>query len=116
MAVPDFFNSTVTVKQESRTSTPMGGVKRTYSTRIASLPCRIDNMDIRRRTAFVEAAGFGKMTVIQGLVLYCEASVVNKAIAESDRITLGARTFQVKGINNPAQLDRHLQIDMLEVV
>ncbi len=114
--ITDFFNSTVTVQREAQTKNPMGGISRTYSTRIASLPCRIDNMDIRRRTAFVEAAGLGKMTVIQGLILYCEASSANKAITESDRVVLGTRTFQVKGINNPGLLDRHLAIDLLEVV
>jgi hypothetical protein len=73
-------------------------------------------MDIRRRTAFAESDEFGKQTIRQGLVLYCEASTANKAIDESDRITVGARTFQVKGIDNPGLLDRHLRIEMLEIV
>jgi hypothetical protein len=73
-------------------------------------------MDIRTRTAFVETDAFGKKTVRQGLVLYCEASTINKAIDESDRVTLGTRTFQVKGISNPGLLDRHLKIDLLEIV
>lgn len=73
-------------------------------------------MSIRRRTAFAEAEGLGKMTVRQGLVLYCEATTANKAIDKSDRMTLGARTFQVKGIENPGLLDRHLKIDLLEIV
>lgn len=114
--ITDFFNSTVVVQQETKGKSTMGGVSRTYSTRIASLECRVNPMDIRRRTAFAEAEGFGKMTVNQGLVLYCEASTANKAIDESDRVTLGTRTFQVKGIENPGLLDKHLKIEMLEIV
>ena len=114
--ITDFYNSTATVMQEAQSKNPMGGVKRTYSTRITSLLCRISPMDIRRRAAFAEADEFGKMTVRQGLILYCDASTANKAIDESDRMTLGTRTFQVKGINNPGLLDRHLEIDLLEIV
>ncbi len=114
--ISDFYNSTVTVLQVSKSKNQMGGVKRTYSTRIASLLCRITPMDIRRRTAFAEADSIGKMTIKQGLVLYCDASSTNKAIDASDRVTLGTRTFQVKGIDNPGLLDRHLRIEMLEIV
>jgi len=42
--------------------------------------------------------------------------ITNKAIEASDRVTLGTRTFQVKGIDNPGLLDRHLRIEMLEIV
>lgn len=115
--ITDFFNSTAKIEQESQSSTSMGGVRRTYSTRITSLKCRITPMGIHKRTAYyAEADEFGKMTVRQGLILYCEASSANKAIDESDRVILGARKFQVKGINNPGLLDRHLEIDLLEIV
>lgn len=114
--IQDFYNSSVVVQREVKGKNPMGGVSRTYTARIASLKCRVTPMDIGRRAAFAEAGEFGKMTVRQGLILYCDASTANKAIDESDRITLGARTFQVKGINNPGLLDRHLEIDLLELV
>ena len=114
--ISDFFNSVVIVKQENRSQNAMGGISRIYSNRIDSLSCRITPMDIRRRTAFAEAEGLGKMTVTQGLVLYCKASSTNKTIDESDRVILGTRTFQVKGIDNPGLLDRHLRIEMLEIV
>lgn len=109
MGINDFFNSTAIVEQENRTSTSMGGVKRTYSTRISSLLCRITDKNIS------EIDEFGKWTTRRGLRLYCEATSTNKAIEASDRITLGTRTFQVKAIGNPGLLDRHLQIDILEI-
>lgn len=108
--ITDFFNSTATVTQETQSANTMGGVTRTYSTRIASLLCRITDKNIS------EADEFGKWTTVRGSRLYCEASSTNKAIEASDRITLGTRTFQVKTINNPGLLDRHLEIDLLEIV
>ncbi|KKN58272.1 hypothetical protein LCGC14_0553520 [marine sediment metagenome] len=114
--IQDFYNSTVAVTQESQSKNSMGGVSRSYSTRITSLLCRVTSMDIRRRSAYAESNEFGKMTLRQGLVLYCDASSTNKAIEASDRVTLGTRTFQVKGIDNPGLLDRHLRIEMLEIV
>ena len=107
--ITDYFNTTATVMQENQTANPMGGVKRTYSTRISSLSCRITDKNIS------EVDEFGKWTTVRGSRLYCEASTANKAIEETDRITLDDRTFQVKAINNPGLLDRHLQIDILEV-
>lgn len=108
--ISDFYNSSVIVKQETQTKNPMGGVSRSYSTRIASLLCRITDKNIR------EVDEFGKWTTRRGLRLYCDASSTNKAIIASDRVTLGTRTFQVKAIGNPGLLDRHLQIDILEIL
>jgi len=110
LLINDFYNSAATVKQETQTKTPMGGVSRSYSTRIASLSCRITDKDIR------EIDEFGKWTTRRGLRLYCDASSTNKAITASDRVTLGTRTFQVKAIGNPGLLDRHLQVDLLELI
>ena len=107
--ISDFYNSTATVQQETQSSNPMGGVKRSYSTRISSLLCRITPKVIR------ETDEFGKMTVRQGLRLYCDASSTNLAIEETDRVTLGSRTFQIKGIGNPGLLNDHLEIDLLEI-
>jgi len=87
----------------------MGGVRKSYSERIAAMPCRI------RKKHIAEADEYGKMTVTSDFRLYCEAITENKAIEESDRIVVGSQTFEVKGIYNPGELDRHLEIDLLEV-
>ena len=108
--ISDFYNSTATVKQEVKSKNSMGGISRSYSTRIESLLCRITDKDIR------EVDEFGKWTTRRGAMLYCDATSTNKAIAESDRVTLGTRTFQVKTIKNPGLLDRHLEVVLLEIV
>jgi hypothetical protein len=87
----------------------MGSVRRTYSDRISSLLCRITDRNIR------EQDENGKWTTIRISRLYCDASATNKAIEATDRVTLGTRTFQVKTIKNPGLLDRHLEIDLLEI-
>lgn len=107
--ISDFYNSTATVEQEVQSKNPMGGIVRSYTTRITSLLCRITPKTIR------ETDEFGKMTVRQGLRLYCDATSTNRAIEETDRITLSSRTFQVKGIGNPGLLNKHLEIDLLEI-
>lgn len=108
--ISDFYNSTATVKQEVQTKNQMGGVTRSYSTRIESLECMITDKNIS------ELDENGKWTTIRGSMLYCDATSTNKAIEPSDRITLGTRTFQVKTVKNPGLLDRHLEILMLEIV
>lgn len=110
MAISDFFNSTAVVYQLSTTQTGMGGMRKNYDTvRIAALKCRISNKNIS------EIDMYGKMTVREGWRLYCDGSTTNQAIAESDRIVVAGKTFEVTGTNNVAILDRHLQIDIMEV-
>ena len=107
MSIDDFYNSTATVKQVTTTTTNMGGVKKTFTTRISSLPCRFTV-----RKPITETDLNGKMTVSQTWRLYCEASSTNKAIEESDIIEVDSKEYEITGINNPALLDRHLQIDL----
>ena len=108
--ITDFYNSSVIVKQESRSKNPMGGITRSYSNRIAALLCRITDKNIR------EVDENGKWTTRRGTMLYCAATSTNKAIDESDRVVLGTRTFQIKTIKNPGMLDQHLEITLLEIV
>lgn len=108
--ISDFFNSTAVVNSLSTTQAGMGGMRKNYDTvRIASLLCRISNKNI------TETDDFGKMSVREGWRLYCDASTTNQAITESDRITVSGKTFEVTGVHNVAELDRHLQIDIVEV-
>jgi hypothetical protein len=110
LLISDFYNSTATVEKETQTTNQMGGIARSYSTRISSLLCRITDKDIR------ELDEFGKWTTRRGLRLYCDATTANLAIIPSDRIVLGSRTFQVKAIGNPGILNHHLELDLLEIL
>lgn len=111
--INDFYDSDAVVRQVTTTKTPMGSVKKDFSTRIASLPCRISTDRVAKQ--ITETDEFGKMTIRGLWRLYCEASTTNKAIEESDRILLDSRTFEITGIANPGMQDHHLEIDLLEV-
>ena len=110
MAIADFFNSSALVEQQTSTTTGMGGSAKSYSSRIASLPCRLSTKNIR------EVDQFGKITMRGILRLYCDASSTNKAIEPSDRVTIDSRGFEITGIENPGELNRHLEIDLKEVI
>jgi hypothetical protein len=109
MAISDFYDSTVVVQQKTVTRTGMGGSSETFSSRISSLPCRIDTKRVR------EQDDFGKVTVRTVYRLYCEASTTNLAMIESDRVIFGSLTFEITGIANPGQQDHHLEVDLVEV-
>ncbi len=106
MPIADFYNSTAEVQALTITKTGMGGKKKSYSTRIESLVCRVTPKTV------TEADEFGKLTVREIWRLYCAASTANKAISESDKVIVGSREFEIEGIRNPALLDRYLMIDM----
>jgi Na+-transporting NADH:ubiquinone oxidoreductase subunit NqrF len=111
--ITGFFNSTAEVKQEVKTTTGMNSIRRDYTTRIAALKCRLS---IRHgQDDVVETDDFGKRTVWKVWRLYCSATTEALAITETDRIEVGNKKFEVTGIYNPAVLNRHLQIDLLEV-
>jgi head-tail adaptor len=105
----DFFNSSAEVQQISRRQVGSGGVKKSFSTRIAALACRL------RRKTISELDEYGKKVIKATHRLYCEATSANRAITASDRIILSGTTYEVTGIYNPGSLNRHLEIDVLEV-
>jgi len=109
MSIEDFYTSTAVVQKVTNNRTNMGTVKKTYSSRIASLPCRFNFRRIN------EADQYGKMTVTEAGRVYCAATSTTAAIVESDRINIGTRTFEVTGIANVSFRDHHLQIDVVEV-
>ena len=110
MAIQDFYNSTVEIQQRTVTTNPMGGSTTTYSTRIASLKCRITRKTIR------EVDEFGKMTTRAIWRLYCDADTDGLSIVPTDRVVMSNETtLQIKTIYNPGELNRHLEIDCLEL-
>ena len=108
MSLGFFLNSTATVYQTSNTTSAMGATKKIWTVRIASLRCRLNAKTIN------ETDEYGKVTVQNVWKLYCEATATNKAIAESDKITLDSIDYQVTGTYNAGNLDRHLEIQMTE--
>lgn len=109
MALSNFLNSTVEVRQSSVSTTPMGGTKEVFSIRIAALKCRLRPL---RQT---EKDLRGKMSTVGMWRLYCVADTDGLSIEVTDRIVFGTRLYQVKTIYNAGQLNRHMEIDILEI-
>ena len=101
---------TVQVMSQSNAQTDFGTPNPTYSERIASLACLI------QQKALAEPIDFGKKTVRVIHKLYCMESD-GSAIIESDRIvwTAKSKTLEVVGIKDGGGQGHHLEIDCIEV-
>lgn len=79
-----------------------------YSTRIASLSCLVQQKTLQ------EPIEFRKKTVRVVHRLYCMESD-GSAISESDRIIWNSKTLEIVGIKDGGGQGNHLEIDCLEV-
>ena len=114
MGIGTFLTTTVEVQQSSQTRNAMGGTAQVFSTRIAALKCRL--RPLKQQEIDVN----GAMTVVSMWRLYCVADSDGTSIEETDRIiwTRGGteKTFQVKTIYNAGQLNRHMEINVFEIL
>jgi len=111
MSVSSLLISTATVKKPVATRNAMGGVVKTYDTRIASLRCRLSYSGKAQKIS--ETDEFGRETIRSAPVIYCEATNTNLAIAESDIITLNDIDYRIDGIYSPA--NHHMEIFVREI-
>jgi len=109
MSLTSLLISTAEVKQLSTGQNAMGGVTKSYTTRIATLRCRIWPKTL------TETDSYGKKTMIEVWKLACEATATNLAIIESDQIVFGGSTYEITGIGNPSSMNHHLELDLREV-
>ena len=86
----------------------VGGFTETFTSGTA-FPGRLSKLSAAERF------GPDKTTVIATHKLYCDASV---SLTEQGRITLGSRTFEIKGIQLPSNLSSgigHQEILLMEI-
>lgn len=108
MSIRNLLTQTALVESVSSSQSGTGGFTKTYSTRIASMPCLLRAKTLR------ETDATGKLTVTNTWRLYAEASSDNLEIETSDRITVSGTQYEVKGIYNAADKDRLLHIELTE--
>jgi len=109
--IDDFYTQTAKIEQSSETQTDMGGHARAWTTRIPALKCRI------KRQSFNETDDYGKVTLKTGGRLYCAATLTNKTIDPDDRIIIDGNKYEIKGrLYNPGGLNRHLELELVEVL
>jgi hypothetical protein len=109
MSVGAMLTETVEVQSLTTSQNDMGGISKTFATRIASLSCMICKKTVS------EVDQFGKRTARNTMMLYCEYSTANAAIDVKDRVVWGTRTFEVRTPYNPAGKDVLLQIEIEEI-
>lgn len=107
--IDDFYDSTALIQLMTSTQNAMGGAQQVYTTRIASIECRLDPKIVR------EVDQFGKITMQEFWIMYCDASTTNKTIEQTDRAIIDSRTFEVMAIINPGSQDHHLEIELQEI-
>ena len=88
MSVATLLTETVNVQELTATQNDMGGVSKAFASRtgLSSLSCMI------RKKTVSEVDEFGKRTIRDRYVLYCEYSSVAATIAVTDRVIWGSRT------------------------
>jgi len=96
--------SQFTRQTKARTADGQGGWTEAWSDS-TTFYGRLSSLPVSERMAA------DKVTVYATHRLYCEYVT----IAEVDRIKLGSRYFEIRGIRNPSNINHHLEIDVLEI-
>jgi len=100
---------TATIQQVSFAQTAAKTANPTYSTRIASLDCLIQGKNLQTTNSY------GKETLVNVYILYCDYNSTTTAITEKDRVVFGTQTFEITGIKPGGGHTHHLEINLLEV-
>ena len=111
MSVATLLTESVTIQVLTSTQDTMGAEIKTFATRtgLSSLACMI------RMKRVGETGEFGKRTVRNVPVLYCEYNSVTATIDTKDRVVWGSRTLEAKTPYNPGGKDVLLQIELEEI-
>jgi hypothetical protein len=105
----NLYPNTVVIQQVSFAQTSAGTANPTYTTRIASLSCSVQNRNLQTTNSF------GKETLVNVFKLYTPFNSTSQTIDASDRVVWNGQTFEITGIGNGAGHNHHFEIDMLEV-
>ncbi len=112
LSIDSLLTQTCVVQKNTTSQAATGGVINTFSNRIASLPCLLN----QRRRQQSEVIEFGKMTNRDDNILFTEYNTSAATIIASDRIVVGSQTFEVtKTPYDPGNRNNHFQIEVEEI-
>lgn len=76
---------------------------------------RLSSVSVRESITnkLVSASLLSTVAVYSSHRLFCLGTV---AITELQRVKLGTRIFEIKGVNNPSNISHHKEVDLLEVI
>ena len=103
------YPNTALIQSVTFSQTTSGTNDPTYSTRIASLTCSIQNRNLQTTNSF------GKETLVDVYKLYTPYDSTSTTIDPSDRVIWRGKSFEITGIGDGAGHQHHFEIDMLEV-
>ena len=111
MSIENMLTQTCSVQKIATSAAATAGVVNTFTNRINSLAC-LFNQRITSR----EGIEFGKVTNRDINILYTAVTTSALTIADSDRITLSSRTFEVVSKPyNTGNRSNHLKIEIEEI-
>lgn len=105
----NLYPNTCEVQKVTVSQTSAGTADPTYSTRIASLTCSIQNRNLQTTNSF------GKETLSNVFKLYTPYDSTSTTIKASDRVIWRGKSFEITGLGDGAGRQHHFEIDMLEV-
>jgi head-tail adaptor len=105
MSLTSLLVDTFTTQSRTLSDDGTGGRTESWADGVSFLG-RLSSMPVNERMSA------DKVTVYATHKLFCEGTV---SLAEVQRLKLGARYFEIRGIVNPSNISHHLEIDLLEV-
>lgn len=107
MSFKSLLNSTVDVYRKTQTDDGQGGYTSTWAAIYTSKKCRFQAL-----TSKEAVLTYDKATVFANYYIHMEHL---SNIAEGDRIYLGTRTFEIKLVQDYAEIGKYLKLAVLEI-
>lgn len=105
MSLTSLLVDTFTTQSRTISDDGTGGPIESWADGVSFLG-RLSSMPVNERMSA------DKVTVYATHKLFCDGTVV---LVEKQRLKLGARYFEIRGIVNPSNISHHLEVDLLEV-
>jgi head-tail adaptor len=107
MSFASLLNSVVDIKRKVQTADGQGGYTTAWAVIHKRVPCRFQAL-----TSKQAMLSYDKAAVFANYFVHMEHL---SDIAEGDRIYLGARTFEIKLVQDYAEIGKYLKLAVLEI-
>ena len=107
MSFASLLNQTVDIKRKVQTADEQGGYKTAWSVIHKRVPCRFQAL-----TSKEAMLTYDKAAVFANYYVHMEHL---SDIAEEDRLYLGARAFDIKLVQDYAEVGKYLKLAVLEI-
>lgn len=102
--IADYYNKTARLKARTDVTNELGVDYTSTWTTVSTIKCALETLSKSER--FIE----GTEKLFATHRMYCATGTT---IDETYRVTIGSKTYKVRSVENPMEMDKHLEI-MLE--